>query len=87
MLLEKLLELPISSWNYKTDDDSVVHIGPMAQEFFAQFGLGHSDKAISSLDTSGVTIAAIQALNKKLEQKSLELDELKKKLHNIQKEK
>lgn len=87
LLLEKLMKLPISSWNYKTDDDSVVHIGPMAQEFFSQFGLGHSDKAISSLDTSGIAIAAIQALNKKLELKSLELDELKKKLYSLQGEK
>ncbi|MFY8350429.1 tail fiber domain-containing protein [Pseudoalteromonas sp. SSM20] len=87
VLLEKLLKLPISSWNYKTDDDSVVHIGPMAQEFFAQFGLGQDDKTISSLDTAGVAIASIQALNKKLEQKGKEISELKELIDTLQRNK
>ena len=34
--------------------------GPMAQDFYAAFGLGNSDKSIGLLDASGVALAAIQ---------------------------
>ena len=67
-ILEKVVRLPISSWNYKTDTNSLRHIGPMAQDFHATFGLnGTDDKHISSVDEQGVALAAIQGLNQKLE--------------------
>ncbi len=34
----------------------------MAQDFFAAFGLGDSDKAIGTIDADGVDLAAIQGL-------------------------
>jgi hypothetical protein len=37
-------------------------MGPMAQDFHAAFGLGHDDRHINSIDTGGVTIAALQGL-------------------------
>ena len=43
------------------------HIGPVAQDFHAAFGLGDSDRAIGTVDESGVALAAIQGLNQKLE--------------------
>jgi len=60
-ILEKLSQLEISEWSYK-DAPKDRHIGPMAQDFRAAFGLGHTDKGISTLDSSGVALAAIQAL-------------------------
>ena len=38
-VLEKVAALPISAWNYKFDDASVRHLGPMAQDFFAAPGI------------------------------------------------
>jgi FtsZ-binding cell division protein ZapB len=38
----------------------------MAQDFYAAFGLGQSETGLSSIDTAGVALAAIQALNEKL---------------------
>ena len=61
MILEKLVNLPISEWSYK-DDPNSRHIGPMAQDFYQAFELGHTNKGIATLDSSGVAIAAIQAL-------------------------
>ena len=62
-VLQKVAALPVSSWMYKDNADlGIRHMGPMAQDFHAAFGLGASDKGISSLDTSGVALAAIQAL-------------------------
>lgn len=57
------MELPISEWSYK-DDLGVRHIGPMAQDFRHSFGLGHSDTGISTIDTGGVALAAIQGVKK-----------------------
>jgi hypothetical protein len=61
-VLKRVSALPISQWQYK-DTPGVNHIGPMAQDFYAAFGLGTSEKAIATLDTSGVALAAIQALS------------------------
>ena len=61
-LLARLNEIPIETWNYKTQDDSIRHLGPMAQDFRAAFGLGSDDKHISTVDADGVALAAIQAL-------------------------
>lgn len=62
-LLARFAALPIATWNYKTQPDSVRHMGPMAQDFRAAFGLGEDDKHISAVDAEGVALAAIQALN------------------------
>ena len=75
-VLERVAELPVSRWQYR-DAPGVDHIGPMAQDFRAAFGLGDTDTGISTLDTSGVALAAIQALNEQLQQKDHEIDALK----------
>jgi hypothetical protein len=50
------------TWNYKAQPDSVRHIGPMAQDFYAGFGLGEDDRHISTIDAEGVALAAIQEI-------------------------
>ena len=75
-VLAKVVGLPISEWQYKTQADAR-HIGPMAQDFREAFTLGHDEKHISTVDEGGVALAAIQGLNEKLEEKSAEVDALK----------
>lgn len=65
-VLSRVVELPISTWRYRKDDPGVRHLGPMAQDFHAAFGLWDTDKMIFPLDASGVSFAAIQALNARL---------------------
>lgn len=65
-VLRKLSALPLATWSYKTDDETIRHMGPMAQDFKATFGLGSDDKHISALDSSGVALAAIQELYKRV---------------------
>ncbi|RYD29413.1 MAG: hypothetical protein EOP87_18385, partial [Verrucomicrobiaceae bacterium] len=60
-VLEKVTALPITRWNFKTDA-STPHVGPMAQDFHAAFGLGPDDRHISTVDADGVALAAIQGL-------------------------
>jgi hypothetical protein len=61
-VLAKLADLPISQWSYR-DDPGTRHVGPMAQDFHAAFGLGADDTHIATLDAEGVALAAIQALH------------------------
>ncbi len=62
-LLERLAGVPVTTWSYKSQDDSIRHIGPMAQDFYAAFGVGEDDKHISTVDADGVALAAIQGLH------------------------
>ena len=50
--------LPVSVWTYGFDDDGVRHLGPMAQDFAAAFGLGDDDRVIDMVDANGVVMAA-----------------------------
>jgi hypothetical protein len=65
-ILETLAALPISTWNYKKDPPAVRHLGPMAQDFAAAFGLGDSDTTINMVDANGVVMVAIQALYRRI---------------------
>ncbi|HEX9046759.1 MAG TPA: tail fiber domain-containing protein [Verrucomicrobiae bacterium] len=84
-VLAKVLSLPVTEWNYKSDDAEQKHIGPMAQDFQAAFGLnGGDDKHISVVDESGVALAAIQGLNEKLQEQKAENAELKARLEKLE---
>jgi hypothetical protein len=61
-MLRRVRELPIATWTYTSDDPAVRHIGPMAQDFVALFGVGADDRHIHPLDGHGVALAAIQGL-------------------------
>jgi hypothetical protein len=61
-VLDKVATLPIERWSYKSER-GVRHVGPMAQDFYAAFGVGEDDKHITSIDEDGVALAAIKALH------------------------
>ena len=61
-VLDRLLAVPVSTWNYKTDEKKTPHMGPMAQDLYAAYGLGGDDTHISAIDGLGVSLAAIQGL-------------------------
>jgi hypothetical protein len=66
-MLEKVASLPLAKWAY-TNAPGIRHIGPVAQDFHAAFGVGADDKHIATVDADGVALAAIQGLNHKLEE-------------------
>jgi hypothetical protein len=68
-ILEKVATLPLSRWNFKELPNGT-HLGPMAQDFHAAFGLGNTDAGIATVDADGVALAAIQGLNEKVEGRS-----------------
>jgi len=79
-VLERVAGLPVATWNYKDQDDSIRHMGPMAQDFYAAFGLGLGEKTIDTIDPNGVALAAIQGLNELLQEKDAEIAELRERV-------
>jgi hypothetical protein len=61
-VLEQVAQMPVSTWNYIGETEGIRHLGPMAQDFYAAFGLGDSERYINTLDADGVALAAIQGL-------------------------
>jgi hypothetical protein len=61
-LLARLQRVPVTTWNYKSQDKSIRHLGPMAQDLHAAFGLGESDLLINTVDIDGVNLAAVKAV-------------------------
>jgi hypothetical protein len=77
-VLERVSRMPIATWSYKSDDPSVRHMGMMAQDFYAQFGLGTTDKAFNPVDAHGVEMAAIQALYERLQEQDARIEKLER---------
>jgi trimeric autotransporter adhesin len=73
-VLAKVAALPVTTWNYKAQAQSIRHIGPMAQDFYAAFEVGENDTHIPTIDEEGVALAAIKGLNTKLEEAMKEKD-------------
>lgn len=86
-IITKLMQLPIKQWSYKAQSSDIEHIGPMAQDFYSVFGIGENDKTISTIDPSGIALAAIQEVYRqvlKLQEKNKEIELLKGKLTELQ---
>jgi hypothetical protein len=66
-ILQALAQLPITTWTYTTEPSGVRHIGPMAQDFRATFEVGSDERLIMQVDADGVALAAIKALDARVE--------------------
>jgi hypothetical protein len=75
-VLARLAEVPVSTWNYKNQDATVRHMGPVAQDLFAAFALGEDERHISTVDADGVALAAIQGLYEIVQEQAGQIDAL-----------
>ncbi len=82
-MLEKIAELPVYRWHHKDGDPNLQHIGPMAQDFWNAFKVGGDSLKISTIDPSGVALAAIQELAKENEERKAMNEELKKEVQDL----
>ena len=88
-VLEKLNDIPVSSWNYIGQDAARFrHYGCVAQDFFAAFGhdgLGTigSETTLTGSDVDGILMAAIQGMYDLLMAKDAEIRELRAKAEGI----
>ncbi len=76
-VLDALMTVPIQTWNYSAQDASIRHMGPMAQDFYATFGVGEDDVTITTVDADGVALAAIQGLYTLVQEKDSEIAALR----------
>jgi trimeric autotransporter adhesin len=83
-ILERLLELPIRTWNYKAQAPEIRHIGPTAQEFKAAFNLGTDPRRITTIDADGVALAAIQGLHEIVAEKDERIRALEQRLDHLE---
>ncbi|MBT3983604.1 MAG: prepilin-type N-terminal cleavage/methylation domain-containing protein [Bacteriovoracaceae bacterium] len=74
----KILEIDVQRWNYKTSmDPKDQHIGPMAQDFYKIFEIGEDDKVIDGVDIDGVNLMGLKSVALKeveLENRVVELE-------------
>jgi hypothetical protein len=82
-ILARLVAMPVASWNYRSQDPSVRHIGPIAQDFKAAFDVGEDEKHISTIDQSGVALAAIQGLNAVVKEKEERIQSLESDMREL----
>ncbi len=82
-VLEKVAGLPLYEWSY-IDGMGARHIGPMAQDFHAAFGLGSSDTRLAPSDVAGVALSAIQGLHGTVKAQEAEIAELKQTVADLQ---
>ncbi len=84
-LLERLVHMPVTEWSMKGEKPGIRHIGPVAQDFHAAFGLGgDDDRRIVSSDEAGVALAGIQALDQKLDELRAENAQLRARLERLE---
>ncbi len=85
-VLLRLRNIPVSTWNYISEGQTVRHIGPMAEDFYQQFKLGTGNTSIGVQDLASVSIAAVKALEtrtEQLQQKSAEVDQLRTEVNEL----
>lgn len=77
-IIRRISNVGIHEWSY-TNNPDIRHIGPMAEEFYAAFGLGSSERSISASNMAGLGLAGIQALearNRELEERLAKLEKM-----------
>ena len=73
-ILDRLVAMPLYTYNFKGADPAIRNLGPTAQDFRAAFHLGNDDRTIAQGNVQGVALAAIQGLNARLEAAVARLD-------------
>jgi trimeric autotransporter adhesin len=79
-VLDKVAALRVRNYKMKDQDDGTRHIGPVAQDFHAAFGVGETETGINMADADGVLLAAVQALYEQNQNQQAEIEALKAKL-------
>lgn len=83
-VLTKIARMRIQEWSYKTQDASIRHVGPTAQDFRAAFGLGEDPLKISTIDADGVALAAIKALEARTRALQEENEALRRRIEQLE---
>ncbi|MFO0592316.1 MAG: tail fiber domain-containing protein [Polyangiaceae bacterium] len=83
--LRRVAAMPITTWEYDAEANGARHMGPMAQDLYAAFGLGEDDKHVTSVDEDGVAMAAIQGLHAQQKEREAEVRALADRVSALEK--
>ena len=83
-ILEKVARLPIKQWSYRSQDPSIEHVGPTAQDFWSLFHVGDDSLGISTIDPAGIALAAIQELHRQNQELQKELTALRARMQTLE---
>lgn len=73
-ILQRLRGVPVTTWTMIGDESRILHLGPVAEDFYQAFGLGLGETAIGLGDIDGVNFAAAKALERRTSELGEELD-------------
>jgi hypothetical protein len=79
-VLDRLNAMPVFYYEMKHSKSPIRYLGPTAQDFKDAFGLGDSETMIATGSEAGVTIAATQALYRKLKDDEAKIAALQRQL-------
>jgi hypothetical protein len=73
-------------WSYKTQDSSIRHIGPTAQDFYKGFGFSEDELPISTIDADGIALYKLSLeKDQQIEELKTANDELSKRVEKLEK--
>jgi hypothetical protein len=86
-MLGRIRTLPVSTWRYIGEADrTVLHIGPMAQDWQRAFGFSRDGTTINMSDFDGVNLAAIKALEARTAEQARQLQAQSTRMEGLQAE-
>jgi len=77
-VLAKIVDLEVLEWSYK--DQGSRHVGPMAEDFQALFGLGASSDSLAPRDVAGVALLSLQGLHELVLERDAQIEQLQREL-------
>jgi trimeric autotransporter adhesin len=76
-VLDRMRRIPVNTWNYIDEGRQSRHLGPFAEDFWREFGLGSEPLAIGHLDIDGVNFAGVKALDARTVSLQAQVDALR----------
>jgi outer membrane murein-binding lipoprotein Lpp len=76
-VLARMRRIPVNTWNYIDEGRQSRHMGPFAEDFWREFGLGTEPLAIGHLDIDGVNFAGVKALDARTLELQAQVDALR----------
>jgi hypothetical protein len=86
-VLTRMRRIPVNTWNYIDEGRQSRHMGPFAEDFWREFGLGNEPLAIGHLDIDGVNFAGIKALDARTLQMQTRMDQQARQIEQLQADK
>lgn len=83
-ILSRVLELPLYHWSYIGRPATERHIGPMAEDFHALFGLGGDERRLAPSDVAGVALVAVQELAGQVAERERDIGEIRARIEALE---